>query len=335
MESKGKYSIFGKGIRIASKFQRMKLVSFLFISILLSMLICPPFVISIQPEGCGFPSSAIGQVASNAGGLESKFTSWIMNSATGKSWTDNVGEADWWYTDLRNIDWKCNDALITKIDYQPENGGSSHTGYYAITGGLGQTYDGYSILLFPEATLRPIPAPQIIEVRDEAGEADFSWEAAQSAGDINLIAGYLFYSFQTTDESYQPTDNDNWILAYPDPITGTALTMAGLDPAYTYFFSLRIVYPDGFSTTHISGNSAAVKVTPPAFDPFSYEPPAEDPPPANDPPPADPEETPEISGSDLGGVILPGAAGCGANGQLGFGFLPLFGMFFLRRKNRS
>ncbi|MCX5867861.1 MAG: fibronectin type III domain-containing protein [Proteobacteria bacterium] len=228
-----------------------------------------------------------------------------MNSATGKSWTDNVGEADWWYTDLvlRNINWNLNDTIITKIDYQPENGGSSHAGYYAITGLLGQA-KGDS-LLFPEATLRLIPAPQIIEVRDEAGEADFFWEAAQSAGDINLIAGYLLYSFQTTDENYQPTDNDTWDQV-DGLITETSHTVAGLDSNNTYFFALRIVYPDGFSTTHISGNSAAVKVNPPA-------------------------DENQIS-SDLGGATLPGMGGCGADGHLGFGFLPLFGMFFLRRK---
>jgi len=64
------------------------------------------------------------------------------------------------------------------------------------------------------------------------------------------------------------------------------------------------------------------------------DPPADEPP-ADDPPPADPDETPEISDSDLGGATLPGMGGCGADGHLGFGFLPLFGICLLRRKNRS
>jgi hypothetical protein len=68
----------------------------------------------------------------------------------------------------------------------------------------------------------------------------------------------------------------------------------------------------------------------PVTDPPA-DPPADEPP-ADDPPPAASEETSEISSSDLGGVTLPGMGGCGAEGHLGFGFLPLFGIFFRKRK---
>jgi len=220
-----------------------------------------------------------------------------------------------------------NTRTTVKIDDVFNPSTSSHAGLYAVSSA---GFDKSAYLFDGSATpvIRPIPIPQVESVRGETGEADLYWSEAQSAGDIKLIIGYLLFSFKTADEYYQPTDNDTW-----DQVDGliaeTSRTVSGLDSDNTYFFTLRIVYPDGFSTTHISGNSAAVKVTPPAFYSFG------EPDPEDDPPPADPDETPEISDSDLGGATLPGMGGCGADGHLGFGFLPLFGICLLRRKNRS
>ncbi|MDD5223655.1 MAG: fibronectin type III domain-containing protein [bacterium] len=289
------------------------------------------------PQGESWP--AVGSLLSVTPCSECTYTTWKTSNTDRTFISSTLDPSNWWYSDLGNItNWSWGDTFITKLDFLSESSDANHAGFYAVTSKIIQDDGGYTV--FPESTLRPIPIPQVVDTR-ESGEVDLSWSAGQSAGDADLITGYLLYSFKTTDENYQPTDNDTWNQV-DELITETSRTLTGLDSENTYYFALRIVYPDGFSTTHISGNSAAVRVNPPAplipdvpelslfIEPIN-DPPADEPS-ANDPQPSDPSVESQIN-PDLGGGTFPGLGGCGADGHLGFGFLPLFGIFFLKRKN--
>ena len=99
-----------------------------------------------------------------------------------------------------------------------------------------------------------------------------SWSAAQQAGDTtpNLIAGYDIYYYRTTNTSYVPKDTDTWTKLNGSTITGTSYQATGLDTSYVYYFTIKIIYSNGFSTTNISGNSQGVLPNPTAVELISF-----------------------------------------------------------------
>ncbi|MDD5223651.1 MAG: C25 family cysteine peptidase [bacterium] len=210
-----------------------------------------------------------GHVASNTGGSSTAFTTWKFNDNDDLPFSGNVS-SDIWYSDAGNIDtYILGETFVTKIDYQSGGGGSSHTGYYAVTSDV--IRDDGGITFFPEATLQTIPVPQIIAVR--SSQVDLSWAAAQYAGTTNVIAGYDVYYYQTTSTSYLPTDADTWTKANASLITGTTYTVTTPNNTDIYYFALKIIYTDTFSTystAFLSGNSQGVKPNPTAVELISF-----------------------------------------------------------------